>query len=71
MTLNVIRQRITFTPPPVDPADPPTNINASSTALAVNPQYSKLAVQYPVVVWIEVTWKRLYRNAEPIEASCR
>ena len=48
--------------PPVDPAHPPMNIRTRSTYWEKAGHFSKSAVVYPVVVWIETTWKMARRK---------
>ena len=45
-------------PPLVDPAEPPTKNRAKNTPVAKKLHMVKSAVTKPVVVMIEVTWKR-------------
>ncbi len=49
-----INTRRTFIPPPVEPAQPPMNINRTSNMREVLGQALKSAVVNPVVVMIEV-----------------
>ena len=50
-------KRDTLIPPPVLPAQAPTNIRNTSIILEVSGHTSKSAVLNPVVVIIEPTWK--------------
>ena len=50
-----IQTRTTFTPPAVDPADPPTNISTMMKAFAAKGQTSQSKVANPVVVCCETT----------------
>ena len=43
--------------PPVEPADPPTNMSAKSVSTRRDGQSAKSVVAIPVVVMIETTWK--------------
>ena len=55
--------RITFSPPPVLPAQPPTNIRNIRIPSEKLHHRSKLSVQNPVVVMIETTWNSPKRKA--------
>ena len=64
--------RETLMPPPVLPAHAPTNIKSTSTVFEVCDQRSKSAVENPVVVIMEATWKAEWRSASAIcIASCK
>ena len=52
-TFTAINQRTILIPPPVEPADAPTNIRITRTIFARLGQRLKSSVQNPVVVWIE------------------
>ena len=60
--------RATFTPPAVEPAQPPTNISATRMALENVGQVLKSTVAKPVVVIIEETWKNAWRRLVPTES---
>jgi hypothetical protein len=59
--------RMTFIEPEVEPAQPPTNIRATSSIRDSGGQVSKSAVAKPVVVRIEATWKSASRSTRPAE----
>jgi hypothetical protein len=50
--------RETLMPPPVEPAQLPTNISSTSSQRENSGQASKSAVAKPVVLMIVATWKR-------------
>ncbi len=52
-----------MTEPPVEPAEPPTNISATSVISASADQKLKSALAKPVVVIIETAWKTDSRTA--------
>ena len=52
-------------PPPVLPAQAPTNISSTSTSFASVGQRSKSQLEKPVVVMMEPTWKAAWRSASP------
>ena len=54
---SIRERRITFRPPPVDPAQAPTAIRQSRMALEKAGQTSKSTVEKPVVVMMLLTWK--------------
>ncbi len=56
---------MTFSAPPVEPAEAPIIINISRAALANDGQRLKLVVLKPVVVIMDTAWKLLYLNASP------
>ena len=57
MCLKSTRIRMTFSPPAVDPAQPPMAIMIRSSDLEKRGHWSKSAVPKPVVVRIAATWK--------------
>ncbi len=59
--------RMTFIPPAVEPAHPPTNISRTRVILAAVSHLSKSAVAYPVVVVMLTTEKAESRSASPQE----
>ena len=65
MVRNTISTRITFIPPAVEPAHPPTNIRRTRVVVAPVSYRSKSAVTNPVVVTMLVTVKAESRNALP------
>ena len=52
-------------PPPVLPAQAPTNISMTSTSLERVGQRSKSQLEKPVVVMMEPTWNAAWRSATP------
>jgi hypothetical protein len=48
----------TLKPPPVEPAQAPTNMRHTSIVFENDGHLSKSAVEKPVVVIIELTWKK-------------
>jgi hypothetical protein len=59
---------MTFMPPAVDPAHPPTKLEKISSTGSAPGQLAKLSVVKPVVVPIETTWKRPFVNvSESVE----
>ena len=56
-------KRDTFIPPPVLPAQAPTNINSTNIVRQVCDQASKFIVAYPVVVIMDPTWNAAWRRA--------
>ncbi len=54
---SVTSTRIIFMPPPVEPAQPPQNMSTTSIRPSARGQRSKSAVQKPVVVTTDTTWK--------------
>jgi len=60
-------KRDTFIPPPVLPAQAPTNINSTNIVRQVCDQASKFIVAYPVVVIMDPTWNAAWRRAS---ANC-
>ena len=63
--LNRIISRETLMPPPVELAQAPTSMRTTSKNRDNSGHISKFAVENPVVVMIEDTWKKLSRNARP------
>ena len=59
------RPMIEFPAGLVEPGEPPINISSSSTPLDSSGQRLKSAVEKPVVVSIEETWKAEFRKASP------
>ena len=57
--------RATLMPPPVEPAQAPTNIKITRMARENSGQALKSAVAKPVVVMMEATWKKAYRRLRP------
>ena len=55
--------RMIFIDPPVDPAEPPTNIPARSRYSATGDHALKSRVAYPVVVTMAAAWKVAWRRA--------
>ena len=53
-----ITSRATLIPPPVEPAQAPTNISVTKMALEKVGQVLKSVVANPVVVMMEDTWKK-------------
>ena len=68
MVLNKITSRDTFIPPPVLPAQAPTNISVTRIVWESAGHMSKSAVEYPVVVMIAPTWKKAFRSASLVFA---
>ena len=57
--------------PAVEPAEPPTNISASSTSSVTVGQTAKSAFTIPVVVMIETAWKNPVRiDSSPSATPC-
>ena len=52
-------------PPPVLPAQAPTNISMTRISLERVGHRSKSQLEKPVVVMIEPTWKAAWRRASP------
>ena len=65
--LHRMTTRATLMPPPVDPAQAPMNIRITRMAWENTGQVLKSAVAKPVVVMMEVTWKKAYRRELPTE----
>ena len=63
--LDKITQRITFTPPAVEPEHPPTNISSNKKICALEGQRSKFTEEKPVVLMMEVVWKNASRKLSP------
>jgi hypothetical protein len=57
------RWRTTLIDPPVEPADPPMNMSAKSARRSTAGQSAKSALAIPVVVMIEIVWKKPARIA--------
>jgi hypothetical protein len=71
MSWRIVRKmmstRMTLTPPAVEPAHPPININKTSVILAAVSHRSKSAVTNPVVVMMLETANAESRKARPQE----
>ena len=61
--LATITRRITFRPPPVEPAHAPTSASTINQTRVNCGQRSKSAVPKPVLVCMQTTWKALSRKA--------
>jgi hypothetical protein len=64
----MIRIWMTFIPPAVEPAQPPTNMSRMRVILAAVSHSSKSAVTYPVVVMMLDTVNAESRSAHPADA---
>ena len=65
MVRKITMTRMTFIPPAVDPAQPPTNMSKTSITFAAVSHLSKSAVTNPVVVATLTTEKAESRSALP------
>jgi hypothetical protein len=61
--------RITFIPPAVEPAQPPTNMRKTSVTLAPASHVSKSAVTNPVEVTMRVTVNAESQSARSAESA--
>ena len=57
--------RLTFMPPPVLPAQAPTNISMTRISFERVGHRSKSQLEKPVVVMMEPTWNAACRSASP------